>query len=194
MPETKKDECRVNTTVANQGIFFEKKFDEGKPTTLVSSQFVEDFMTNPHGNPYIELAKRYSKGNIDQVLDQVEEVLRYGLEKYGKKDSWKDVPNAKERYYQAYAKRHRPPALKGLKDSESGLPHLGHMFCNLYFLSFFWEQDFVYNKDIHSLGKPMPQAKEYRSYYGANLRPPLTFDSVPLPTYTPYPPYTPYED
>ncbi len=75
------------------------------------------------------------------LLEGVPKVLEYGLEKYGKRDSWKGIEDPKERYRSA-ALRHMFAYMNGEeKDSESGLSHLQHVMCNIYFLQFFENSD-----------------------------------------------------
>lgn len=78
------------------------------------------------GKPMLTLVPR-------EILYDVARVREYGVEKYGRKESWRDVES--ERYRDA-AFRHFLAYLddpKG-KDEESGLPHLWHLACNIAFL------------------------------------------------------------
>ena len=70
----------------------------------------------------------------------VRKVIEHGAKKYAP-DSWKKLPNAKERYMSAYL-RHiidedgiRLP--KGHVDKDSGFPSFHHALCNLAFLIWF---------------------------------------------------------
>jgi len=86
------------------------KFDQGKPRySLIDSGFL------------LELAK----------------VMTMGAEKYSD-DSWKTVPNAKERYKDALL-RHIYAEEK--VDEESGLSHLAHAAANLQFLFYLEDMD-----------------------------------------------------
>ncbi|RLC84436.1 MAG: hypothetical protein DRI37_09100 [Chloroflexi bacterium] len=61
------------------------------------------------------------------------EVLTFGANKY-EPGGWRHVPNGKERYLDA-AIRHLEAYRSGeLADSESTLPHLNHLLCNIAFL------------------------------------------------------------
>ncbi len=67
------------------------------------------------------------------LVTEVGEVLTFGAKKY-KPNSWRTVPNAKERYENALL-RHIYAYLEGEKiDAESGLSHLAHAGCNIAFL------------------------------------------------------------
>lgn len=77
------------------------------------------------------------KARHDLVLPEFEDalaqVLTFGAEKYDA-HSWKFVPEYKIRYYSAL-RRHLNAWRAGEKDDpESGLPHLAHAACNIYFL------------------------------------------------------------
>lgn len=70
------------------------------------------------------------------ALWQVVAVLEFGAKKYGA-GNWRNVPNAKERYFNA-CHRHLNAWWMGEKvDNESGLPHLAHAVCCLMFLMWF---------------------------------------------------------
>ncbi|WP_323842601.1 MULTISPECIES: dATP/dGTP diphosphohydrolase domain-containing protein [unclassified Moraxella] len=69
-------------------------------------------------------------------LWQVVAVLEFGAGKYGV-DNWRNVPNARERYFNA-CHRHLNAWWAGeMVDGESGLPHLAHAVCCLVFLMWF---------------------------------------------------------
>lgn len=73
-------------------------------------------------------------------LEPMLKVLMFGANKYAP-DNWKKVPDAKKRYYDAFM-RHCVAYQEGeLIDEESGLPHLAHAQCCLYFLSYFEQKD-----------------------------------------------------
>jgi hypothetical protein len=66
-------------------------------------------------------------------LKLVAEVLARGARKY-KEHNWLHVENARVRYYNATV-RHLEDWRGGEKnDRESGLPHLAHAACNVFFL------------------------------------------------------------
>lgn len=66
------------------------------------------------------------------LVEAVAKVREYGVKKYGDKDNWKMVE--KERYVDAMY-RHLLAYLDGKKlDSESKIPHLWHIACNVAFL------------------------------------------------------------
>lgn len=73
-------------------------------------------------------------------LRAVAAVLSYGKQKYAE-DSWQEVPDAKNRYENAYY-RHMNARLSGeTYDEESGLPHMAHELCNLMFMLWFAIKD-----------------------------------------------------
>ena len=69
-------------------------------------------------------------------LNEIIRVLMYGAGKYGDFD-WQNVPDAKQRYFAALM-RHLVTWWTGEKlDKESGLNHLAHACCCLFFLLWF---------------------------------------------------------
>lgn len=68
-----------------------------------------------------------------QIIYDIARVREYGLKKYGRAESWKEVEI--ERYRDALY-RHMLLYFKEPcgKDEESGLPHLWHVACNVAFL------------------------------------------------------------
>jgi len=90
--------------------------------------------------------KRYAgKTKISLVdpcfVEDIAKVLTKGAEKYPKKDNWKYVDNAKERYTDALL-RHLIKYLKGENLDESGFSNLACMGANLMFLMHFERQGF----------------------------------------------------
>jgi len=78
------------------------------------------------GKPRLTLVPR-------RIIFDIAKVREYGNAKYGDPDNWKTVE--KERYRDA-AFRHFMAYLDDPSgvDSESGLPHLSHLACNIAFL------------------------------------------------------------
>lgn len=68
-----------------------------------------------------------------EIINDIAYIRMYGVKKYGKKESWKDVEI--ERYRDAMF-RHMIAYLNDPQgnDEESGLPHLWHLACNVAFL------------------------------------------------------------
>lgn len=86
--------------------FYDKKFDMGKPQMELL--------------PF-------------DALVEVAGVLTYGAKKYAA-DSWRHIPDAKNRYAGALL-RHLAAHLSGESvDQESGLRHISHVACNALFL------------------------------------------------------------
>jgi hypothetical protein len=74
------------------------------------------------------------------VIRGVVAVLTYGAKKY-KRDSWQTVPNAKQRYTDAFY-RHMNAYHNGEEiDEESGLAHILHATCNMMFICWFEIQE-----------------------------------------------------
>lgn len=87
----------------------------------------------------IETGVKHDKGKVrysllpKSVLEKVLNVLEFGANKYSK-DNWQQVPNARDRYYDA-AMRHIQAWYYGeTKDPETGESHLAHAICCLMFL------------------------------------------------------------
>lgn len=74
-----------------------------------------------------------------KTLNSVAAVLTFGARKYPKPpldDSWKDVPQARQRYADAlYRHLHAALVLGEKKDPESGESHWAHAICNILFLA-----------------------------------------------------------
>lgn len=85
---------------------------------------------------------KYDSGKPDWSLVELEgiegmvKVLTFGAEKY-ERDGWKTVPDARNRYFAALLRHLTAYQAGELVDSESGLSHLDHAMCNLYFLKHF---------------------------------------------------------
>lgn len=78
------------------------------------------------GKPQLTLVPR-------QIIFDIAEVREYGLKKYGKEESWKEVEvqryrDAAFRHFMAYL-----DSPHGV-DEESGIEHLKHLACNIAFL------------------------------------------------------------
>lgn len=73
------------------------------------------------------------------MVTEVAEVLTFGAKKYPKPpldDSWRDVPQGRQRYADAlYRHLHAALVLREKKDPESGMSHWAHAVCNILFLS-----------------------------------------------------------
>lgn len=89
--------------------YYERKFDREKPRwDLLNFSLVRSIVT----------------------------VLTYGARKYGP-NTWQKVPNGEARYLAALM-RHLDAYQSGERlDPESGISHLWHAFCNLYFMVWF---------------------------------------------------------
>jgi len=77
------------------------------------------------------------------ALKEMVHVLTFGAEKY-EPDNWKHVPDSKRRYFDAM-QRHIWAWKEGEQiDPESGIHHLAHAACCLFFL---YEHDTIYSVD-----------------------------------------------
>jgi hypothetical protein len=71
-----------------------------------------------------------------ESIQEVIKVLMFGETKYST-DNWKNLKDAKSRYYDA-AMRHLTAWKLGAKtDPESGLSHLAHAACCILFMTYF---------------------------------------------------------
>lgn len=71
-----------------------------------------------------------------KTVGVIASVLTYGAKKYAP-DSWQTIPDGEKRYFGALM-RHLEAYQSGeILDDESGLPHIHHALCNLYFLTWF---------------------------------------------------------
>lgn len=79
----------------------------------------------------------------EEMAEGVARILTFGAEKYGP-NNWQGLEDFEDRYYAAL-KRHIAAWRKGeMLDPESGLHHLFHAACNIYFL--LWRDDYGYEK------------------------------------------------
>lgn len=77
-------------------------------------------------------------------LKAVVAVLSYGAQKY-EAESWKNVPDAKRRYEDAFDRHLNAWRSGEMHDDESGLHHLAHVACNCLFILWFEMQGTAYN-------------------------------------------------
>lgn len=68
-----------------------------------------------------------------EFQDALAQVLTFGAEKY-EAESWRAVPDMRQRYYAACIRHVNAWRAGEQMDPESGLHHLAHAACNLYFL------------------------------------------------------------
>ena len=80
------------------------------------------------------------------VIKGVVAVLTYGVQKYAR-NSWQNVPNARERYMDAFERHMNSLNLGEFRDDESGLPHIFHAICDLMFVAWFDMKD--YDENVH---------------------------------------------
>ena len=137
---------RANSHVAKAERAGQETLPEPECTAAVSSvsdgDCIVPFPTRTDSPPEVTeayYAAKHDQGKLDwsllpwPAIEQVVAVLTYGAVKY-KRDGWKAVPDAVQRY-EAAMLRHFVRWKRGeLLDPESNLPHLAHMLCNLVFL------------------------------------------------------------
>lgn len=88
--------------------------------------------TQPKGVKHDQEKRRFSLFPTN-ALYAVVDTLEYGARKYSE-GNWRNVENARQRYYDA-AMRHINDWWMGQRnDSESGLHHLAHAICCVVFL------------------------------------------------------------
>lgn len=74
------------------------------------------------------------------VAESISRVLTFGAQKYAA-HGWKKLPDAVNRYQGALL-RHLAALQSGEEfDSDSGLPHIYHIGCNITFLIHFYNED-----------------------------------------------------
>lgn len=74
------------------------------------------------------------------VAESISQVLTFGAKKYAA-HGWKNLPDAVQRYQGALL-RHLTALQEGEEvDSDSGLPHVYHIGCNITFLIHFYNKD-----------------------------------------------------
>lgn len=85
------------------------------------------------------IGTKYDNGKLEYglvpplALEEMVKVLTFGAQKYSR-ENWRQVEDGRRRYFDALM-RHLWAWKRGEEiDSESGLSHLGHAMCCLYFL------------------------------------------------------------
>ena len=101
--------------------------------------YFDKVWVNPTSTKPKEIGTKHDTGKVRYsllpkgVLEKVLSILEFGANKYSK-DNWQQVPNARDRYYDA-AMRHIQAWYYGeTKDPETGESHLAHALCCLMFL------------------------------------------------------------
>lgn len=77
------------------------------------------------------------------AMKEMVKVLTFGAQKY-ERDNWKRVPDSKRRYFDALERHIWAWKMGEQNDSETGINHLAHAMCCLFFL---YEHDVLYSKD-----------------------------------------------
>ncbi|MHC4648173.1 MAG: dATP/dGTP diphosphohydrolase domain-containing protein [Planctomycetota bacterium] len=102
---------------------------------------------NKEGKKYDENKLRWDLVPFE-AIEKIVEIITHGQEKYGE-NNWKELENPMDRYFAALM-RHLVAWKKGERiDKDSGLSHLAHAGCNIFFLMWFEEQEkYKYTKGI----------------------------------------------
>lgn len=111
--------------------YFDKKSDKGKQKALFPREVLSAIFENK--SVYAKLLNEQND-SVSNIIKHVEEVLQFGSKKYAP-SSWKTVPDAEDRYWDAY-ERHLSFDSTAI-DTESNLLHSTHRDCNLVFLLWF---------------------------------------------------------
>lgn len=96
----------------------------------------EKFLKNDTGKPAFELLPF-------DILSGINDVLRYGANKYGSKNNWRKKEGFLcSRCYNALLRHIFAWWIKGEdNDPETGLSHLSHAMCNLIFLMYHFQNN-----------------------------------------------------
>lgn len=111
--------------------YFDKKNDKGKQKALFPREVLPAIFENK--STYAKLLNEQNN-SVSNIIKHVEEVLQFGAKKYAP-NSWQTVPDAEDRYWDAY-ERHLAFDSAAI-DTESNLLHSTHRDCNLVFLLWF---------------------------------------------------------
>ncbi len=138
---------------------FTYKEDRGKePYSLIPEICVREIFRKNARYSWAECIKSHVEIVYDsdyyKFLKDLLDVLKYGIKKYGKKDSWMFIQDAQDRYSAAFI-RHQMS--EEAKDKYSGLSHSAHAMCNAMFLLYFEIQE--------SLGCDFKKVSEPYHYY-----------------------------
>lgn len=133
--------CEDSKSYFTESTVYSKGHYNGRGEFVIPIQMIEKAKETPQDAKGI----KYDDGKIQwwylpiEPIKEVLKVLHYGDQKYPADDgcNWKQVPEAKKRYYSALM-RHVTAWWDGEKnDQESGLHHLAHACTNVLFLLWF---------------------------------------------------------
>ncbi|MEE0968266.1 MAG: dATP/dGTP diphosphohydrolase domain-containing protein [Clostridia bacterium] len=88
-------------------------------------------------------SKKYDQGKLMwhllplSLIKPVVEIFQYGLEKYKKEGSWKELDNGYIRYRDAFFRHLEAHESGQLRDEESGFPHIQHCAWNALAMMYF---------------------------------------------------------
>ena len=121
----------------NSDTYYEAKLDQGKEESLIDVEIAKKILKGD--SVWVQRMRFVAESvNCKSIFSAISEVLHAALKENGgdyDKHSWKKVPNAYQRYWEAY-RRHEKKGLKNI-DINSGLYHYQHMLTNLMFLTYF---------------------------------------------------------
>jgi len=136
------EECRKEFEERIDNDYHSHKFDQGKTDWgLIPVECYVAIKQSPHENFWAKLLTVLAEAHgIDDPWIWVRKILEHGAEKYGR-ESWKTIPDAKQRYFAAYM-RHMvndkdQPLPNGHIDPDSGYLSVYHALTNCIFLLWF---------------------------------------------------------
>jgi len=124
--------------------YYTKKDDKGKEELLIPECCVKEIFNPTTEYIYARMLRNRPNMSIMTMLIYIQNVLLFGLKKYGK-NTWQKVPEAKARYLSAWYRHLSVPNITDL-DPDSGLPHESHALCNIMFLLYFEIQESNHSK------------------------------------------------
>lgn len=90
------------------------------------------------------------------IIQTIVHVLTFGAKKYSV-NSWQRIEDAEERYWGAMMRHLEAHRERNYNDKESGMPHLWHAFCSLYFLIWFHMKRTRNRNPFQKLNKTSPK-------------------------------------
>jgi hypothetical protein len=125
---------------------YEHKYDEGKtPYDLIPEICVREIYRAAYMDSryvYASVFATICEANditFYKAFKGVKDVLVHGIEKYGKRDGWKDLVDPQQRYMAADMRHLESVSESGIEAAcgDSALKHINHKLCNTLFLLWF---------------------------------------------------------
>lgn len=128
--------------------YHKHKFDQGKTDWSLIPVECYEAIVGKNYNYYWSSVFNFIIDQCDypvhESLAKVREILEHGAEKY-ERESWKKVPDAKQRYFAAFMRHSFCDEGKALPkhhiDADSGFPSVWHALTNVIFLLWFEIQE-----------------------------------------------------